>query len=167
MPVGANFNLDTLKRAVDAGEIDTVLVAFPDMQGRLVGKRITGRFFLEHASHEMHVCDYLLTVDMEMEPVPGFRAASWETGYGDFAVRPDMATLRRIPWLEGTALVLGDCVDHQGQELAHSPRAMQPRFKKGSARCIRSAMRSGPSIKCITGSPTPSPCLMCSRSIAL
>ena len=106
------------------GEIDTVLVAFPDMQGRLVGKRITGRFFLDHAVHEMHVCDYLLTVDMEMEPVPGFAAASWDTGYGDFAVRPDLSTLRRIPWLEGTALVLGDCVDSAGTELPHSPRAI-------------------------------------------
>ena len=97
------------------------------MQGRLVGKRITGNFFLDHAVNEMHVCDYLLTVDMEMEPVPGYQAANWDTGYGDFGVRPDLATLRRVPWLESTALVLGDCVDHEGNELAHSPRAILKR----------------------------------------
>ena len=123
----ANLDLPGLTRAVDAGDIDTVLVAFPDMQGRLLGKRITGRYFLDHAWREVHVCDYLLTVDMEMEPVPGFRAASWDTGYGDFGVRPDLSTLRRIPWLEGTALVLGDCVDHHGHDLPHSPRAILKR----------------------------------------
>lgn len=122
--MSGNLDLNELRRHIECGEIDTVLVAFPDMQGRLVGKRITGRFFLDHAVHEMHVCDYLLTVDMEMEPVPGYRAASWDTGYGDFGVRPDLGTLRRIPWLEGTALVLGDCVDAQGHELPHSPRAI-------------------------------------------
>ena len=79
----------TLEKAVGDAEIDTVLVCFPDMQGRLVGKRVTGRFYLEEVQREMHVCDYLLAVDMEMEPVPGYRAASWDKGYGDFAVRPD------------------------------------------------------------------------------
>jgi glutamine synthetase len=125
--MAGNLDLETLTSLVGSGEIDTVLVCFPDMQGRLVGKRITGHFFLEHAIHEMHVCDYLLTVDMEMEPVPGYAAASWDTGYGDFAVRPDMTTLRRIPWLESTALVLGDCVDAAGAEIAHSPRAILKR----------------------------------------
>lgn len=122
--MSGNLDPERLEQLVESGDIDTVLVAFPDMQGRLVGKRITGRFFLDHAIHEMHVCDYLLTVDMEMQPVPGFRAASWDTGYGDFGVRPDLDTLRRIPWLEGTALVLGDCVDAHGVELPHSPRAI-------------------------------------------
>ena len=122
-----NLDLKTLTALIRAGDIDTVLVCFPDMQGRLVGKRITGNFFLDHAVNEMHVCDYLLTVDMEMEPVPGYQAASWDTGYGDFGVRPDLATLRRVPWLESTALVLGDCVDHEGNELAHSPRAILKR----------------------------------------
>ncbi len=125
--MAGNLDLESLTAQIESGEIDTVLVCFPDMQGRLVGKRITGSFFLDHAVHEMHVCDYLLTVDMEMEPVPGYQAASWDTGYGDFGVRPDMATLRRIPWLEGTAMVLGDCVDHEGNELAHSPRAILKR----------------------------------------
>ena len=125
--MSGNLDPEVLRQQIESGDIDTVLVAFPDMQGRLVGKRITGRFFLDHAVHEMHVCDYLLTVDMEMEPVPGYQAASWDTGYGDFGVRPDLDTLRRIPWLEGTALVLGDCVDTQGDELPHSPRAILKR----------------------------------------
>ncbi len=125
--MAGNLDLETLTALIRAGDIDTVLVCLPDMQGRLVGKRITGNFFLDHAVNEMHVCDYLLTVDMEMEPVPGYQAASWDTGYGDFGVRPDLATLRRVPWLESTALVLGDCVDHEGNELAHSPRAILKR----------------------------------------
>ena len=125
--MAGNIDLETLTALIGSGDIDTVLVCFPDMQGRLVGKRITGRFFLDHAVHEMHVCDYLLTVDMEMEPVQGYAAASWDTGYGDFGVRPDMSTLRRIPWLEGTTLVLGDCVDAAGNERAHSPRAILKR----------------------------------------
>ena len=76
----------------------------------------------------MHACDYLLAVDMEMEPVPGYAAASWDLGYGDFAIRPDLATLRRIPWLEGTALVLGDVVDHHGElTWPHAPRAILKR----------------------------------------
>jgi len=118
---------ETLERLIDEGKIDTVLVCFPDMQGRLLGKRVTGRFYLDEVQREMHVCDYLLTVDMEMEPVPGFKAASWDKGYGDFAVRPDPATLRHIPWLEGTALVIGDCVDHHGEDIPHSPRAILKR----------------------------------------
>ena len=121
------MNRETLEREISEGGIDTVLVCFPDMQGRLVGKRVTGRFYLEEVQTEMHVCDYLLTVDMEMEPVPGFGAASWDKGYGDFAVRPDPSTLRRIPWLAGTALVIGDCVDHHGEELPHAPRSILKR----------------------------------------
>ena len=109
------------------GDIDTVLVAMVDMQGRLVGKRVTGHFFLDHVIREMHVCDYLLTVDMEMEPVPGFKVASWNLGYGDLAIRPDLSTLRRIPWLPGTALVLGDAVNEDGDAIAVSPRAILKR----------------------------------------
>ena len=101
-----------------------MLVCFTDMQGRLIGKRVTGHFFLEQVVEEMHACDYLLALDMEMEPVPGYAAASWDLGYGDFAIRPDLATLRRIPWLEGTALVLGDVVDHHGELLPHAPRSI-------------------------------------------
>lgn len=118
---------ELLEKLIREGEIDTVLVCFPDMQGRLVGKRVTGHFYLEEVQREMHVCDYLLAVDTEMEPVPGFKAASWEKGYGDFAVRPDPSTLRRIPWLDGTALVIGDCVDHHGEDLPHAPRSILKR----------------------------------------
>ena len=118
---------EELERSIGAGEIDTVLVCFPDMQGRLVGKRVTGHFYLDEVQREMHVCDYLLAVDTEMEPVPGFKAASWDKGYGDFSVRPDPSTLRRIPWLEGTALVIGDCVDHHGADLPHAPRSILKR----------------------------------------
>ena len=116
-----------LETLVASGEIDTVVAAFTDMQGRLIGKRVTGRYFLDAVHEEWHACNYLLTVDMEMEPVPGFKAASWEKGYGDFVVKPDLGTLRRIPWLPGTALVLGDVADHHGNELPHSPRAMLKR----------------------------------------
>jgi glutamine synthetase len=121
------LSIEELAQAARAGEIDTVVCAVTDMQGRLVGKRLTARHFLEAGQHEWHACDYLLTVDMEMEPVPGFEAASWEKGYGDFVVKPDLGTLRRTPWLEGTALVLGDVVDHRGVELPHGPRAVLKR----------------------------------------
>ena len=121
------MNIDDLRRSVADGDIDTVLVAMVDMQGRLVGKRVTGHFFLDHVIREMHVCDYLLTVDMEMEPVPGFKVASWNLGYGDLAIRPDLSTLRRIPWLPGTALVLGDAVNEDGDAIAVSPRAILKR----------------------------------------
>lgn len=116
-----------LESLVASGEIDTVVAAFTDMQGRLVGKRVTARYFLDAVHEEWHACNYLLTADMEMEPVPGFKAASWEKGYGDFVVRPDLATLRPVPWLPGTALVLGDVCDHEGQELPISPRTMLKR----------------------------------------
>ncbi len=125
--MSGRLDLEELEEAVAAGEIDTVVAAFTDMQGRLIGKRVTGRFFLEAVKDEWHACDYLLTVDMEMEPVPGFKSASWDRGYGDFVVKPDLATLRRTPWLPGTALVLGDVCDHHGHELPHSPRAMLKR----------------------------------------
>ncbi len=116
------LDLETLARLVEAGEIDTVLVCFPDVQGRLMGKRVTGHFFLDSVAEETHACNYLLAVDMEMEPVPGYEAASWELGYGDFVIKPDMKTLRRIPWLDGTALVIGDILDHHHAPVPHAPR---------------------------------------------
>jgi glutamine synthetase len=125
--MGGLLDLDTLKQEVAAGTIDTVLACFVDMQGRLIGKRVTGHYFLDQVVDEMHACDYLLAVDMDMEPVPGYQAASWDLGYGDFAIKTDISTLRRIPWLEGTALVLGDVQDHHGQDLPHSPRAILKR----------------------------------------
>jgi len=113
-----------LEDLVATGEVDTVVVAFTDMQGRLLGKRLQAEFFVDEmdAGHPVEGCNYLLALEMEMDPVPGYEIASWEQGYGDFAVTPDMATLRRIPWLEGTALVLGDVGWHDGSPVRPSPR---------------------------------------------
>jgi glutamine synthetase len=116
----------TLKELADAvgdGSIDTVVAAFTDMQGRLMGKRIEGEFFLDEvAGHGVEGCNYLLALDMEMDPVPGYRMANWEQGYGDFGIAPDMDTLRRIPWLDSTAFVICDVVDHDGGSIVESPR---------------------------------------------
>ncbi len=122
-----NLTLDALKEAVARGEIDTVLVAGIDMQGRLMGKRFHAAFFLESGYEETHCCNYLLAVDMDMTTVQGYRSSNWETGYGDYVLKPDMATLRRVPWLEGTALVLGDLLDHHHTPVPHSPRAILKR----------------------------------------
>src|SRR5438477_5278255 len=103
--------------------LDTVVVAFTDMQGRLMGKRLHRDFFLDGIwEHGAEGCNYLLALEMEMDPVPGYQIASWERGYGDFVMQPDLATLRRIPWLEGTALVLCDVRWHDGSPVAPSPR---------------------------------------------
>ena len=116
---------DELKKACSAGDIDTILVCFVDMQGRLIGKRFHAKFFMDSGFADTHACDYLLANDITMEPVAGYKAASWDKGYGDFVMKPDMSTLRRIPWLEGTALVLCDVLDHHTHaDLAHSPRAI-------------------------------------------
>ena len=119
-----NLSFDDLKKSVKAGTIDTVVVAMVDMQGRLVGKRFQAEYFVGGAHEETHACNYLLANDIDMEPVPGYAAASWDKGYGDFVLKPDMTTLRVTPWLEGTALVLADVLDHHHHDLAHSPRAM-------------------------------------------
>ncbi|MFN8225019.1 MAG: glutamine synthetase family protein [Gaiellales bacterium] len=118
------LTFEDLKQAVALGEIDTVVVAFTDMQGRLMGKRLHGEFFVEEheAGHAVEGCNYLLALDMEMEPVPGYQIASWEQGYGDFDIVPDLATLRGISWLEGTALVLGDVLWHDHTPVQPSPR---------------------------------------------
>jgi len=118
------LDLEGLRAAVAAGEIDTVLVAMVDMQGRLIGKRYQAAYFVDAGHAESHACDYLLANDIDMEPVPGYAAASWQRGYGDFVLKPDLATLRRVPWLEGTALVLCDVLDHDAAPVPHSPRAM-------------------------------------------
>jgi len=118
------LSLEELKAEVEAGAIDTVIVAFTDMQVRLMGKRLHAEFFVEEmdAEHEVEGCNYLLALDMEMDPIPGYEIASWERGYGDFAMQPDLATLRRIPWLEATALVLADVLWHDGSPVQPSPR---------------------------------------------
>jgi glutamine synthetase len=103
------LSLDALRASVDAGEIDTVVVAITDMQGRLQGKRFHARFFLDEVvAHNTEACAYLLAVDTEMNTVDGYQLASWETGYGDFMLIPDMNTLRPVPWQPGTVLLLAD-----------------------------------------------------------
>ncbi|WP_210527960.1 glutamine synthetase family protein [Rubellimicrobium arenae] len=118
----ANLTLDSLRAAVEAGEIDTVLCCVCDMQGRLMGKRFHARHFLDGGYEETHGCNYLLALDVEMATVPGYKSASWEKGYGDFVHKPDLATLRRAPWLPGTAMVMADFLDHHGEPVAHAPR---------------------------------------------
>ena len=119
------MNLQSLKLKIRRGEIDTVIVAVPDVFGRLVGKRVTGQFFLDCvADHGTHGCNYLLTVDIEMEPMSGFKLANWEKGFGDFALRPDLSTLRILPWLPATALVLCDFRQPNGKPVEEAPRAV-------------------------------------------
>jgi glutamine synthetase len=138
------LTLDQLKKEVAAGTIDTVVAALVDMQGRLIGKRFHAKFFVESGHEETHGCNYLLAVDVEMEPVPGYKASSWEQGYGDFVLKPDMATLRRIPWLPGTALVLCDILDHHTHEdVPHSPRAiLKKQLKRLEAMKMKAYMAS-------------------------
>jgi glutamine synthetase len=115
--------LEELEGLVGQGEIDTILLAITDMQGRLQGKRLTARHFLEEvAAHGAEGCNYLLAVDVEMNTVEGYELASWEKGYGDFAMRPDLETLRLAPWLPGTAICLADLEWADGSDVAPSPR---------------------------------------------
>ncbi len=124
------LTIDRLRELHDLGEIDTVLVVFPDMQGRFMGKRVLSSFFLSEVHNNggsIEACDYLLAVDVDMKVLDGFRFTSWETGYGDFVCRPDLSTLHLVPWLEKTALVIGDLVDHDGAPIEVSPRAILQR----------------------------------------
>jgi glutamine synthetase len=117
------LDLKTLEHLVKHDEIDTVLTVIPDVFGRLMGKRVVARFFLDSvAAHGVHACIYLFTVDMDMEPVPGFKLTSWERGYGDMKLTPDLATLRRIPWLPKTALVFCDVYTEEGEPIEEAPR---------------------------------------------
>ncbi|TPN21177.1 glutamine synthetase [Mesorhizobium sp. B2-3-3] len=114
---------DELRVRVERGEIDTVVLAFPDMQGRLQGKRFAASFFLDEVlEHGTEGCNYLLAVDTDMNTVDGFAMSSWSNGYGDFAMRPDLTTLRPIPWHEGTALVMADLSWEDGSPVAAAPR---------------------------------------------
>jgi glutamine synthetase len=133
---------DELRAGVEDGSIDTVAVAFTDMQGRLMGKRLEAGFFLDEADggHAVESCNYLLGLDMEMDPQPGYAIASWERGYGDFDLVPDLATLRRIPWLEGTALVLADVHWHDGSPVGPSPRQVLKRQVERAAELGYTAM---------------------------
>ncbi|WP_444431490.1 glutamine synthetase family protein [Rhodobacter capsulatus] len=124
----ANLTFAALTDAVAKGEIDTVITCLCDMQGRLQGKRFHAAHFLESAHEETHCCNYLLATDMEMITVPGYKASSWSRGYGDYVMKPDLATLRRIPWAPGTALVMCDVLDHHTHGLvAHAPRTVLKR----------------------------------------
>jgi len=119
------LTFEDLKTQVAAGDIDTVLVCLVDMQGRLMGKRFHAGHFIADAWKETHCCNYLLATDLEMATPSGYAATSWESGYGDYVMQPDLDTLRPVPWLEGTVMVLCDVLDHRThKEVPHSPRAV-------------------------------------------
>ncbi len=127
----APLSFDALKKQVADGSIDTVLTVMVDMQGRLMGKRMVAQYFVDGAWEETHCCNYLLATDLEMATPDGYASTSWESGYGDYVMKPDLDTLRPVPWLEGTAMVLCDVLDHHGNDVTHSPRAV---LKKQLAR---------------------------------
>ncbi len=123
--MATNLNFDTLKKQVKDSEIDTVLACLVDMQGRLMGKRFVAQYFVDSAYEETHCCNYLLATDLEMATPDGYAATSWQSGYGDYVMKPDLETLRPVPWLEGTAMVLCDVLDHHTHKaVPHSPRAI-------------------------------------------
>jgi len=136
----ACLSFEALCSHVESGTIDTVLACFVDMQGRLMGKRFHARHFCDSAFEETHCCDYLLATDLEMYTVPGYRASSWQVGYGDYVMKPDLETLRILPWLEATALVLCDVLDHHYSPIPHSPRAMLKKQIERLAGCGLVAM---------------------------
>jgi glutamine synthetase len=123
--MSAILSFDTLKDQVAKGEVDTVLVCAVDMQGRLMGKRFHAVNFVESAWKETHCCNYLLATDLEMATPDGYASTSWRAGYGDYVMKPDLTTLRPVPWLDGTVMVLCDLQDHHTHEdVPHSPRAI-------------------------------------------
>ncbi|WP_299963592.1 glutamine synthetase family protein [uncultured Roseobacter sp.] len=114
-----------LKKQVSDGQVDTVLVCAVDMQGRLMGKRFHAANFVEHSHKETHCCNYLLATDLEMATPDGYASTSWQSGYGDYVMWPDLETIRPVPWLEGTVMVLCDLLDHRTHDLVpQSPRAV-------------------------------------------
>jgi glutamine synthetase len=122
------MDLEELDVAVDNGSIDTVLLALTDMQGRLQGKRLHGRYFMDDVvSGGSEGCNYLLAVDVDMNTVDGYEMSSWSSGYGDFVMRPDFGTLRRVPWQPGTAMVLADLFTTDGDPVYASPRQILQR----------------------------------------
>ena len=130
-----NLSFDDLKSQVADGTIDTILVCIVDMQGRLMGKRFHAVNFIETSHEETHCCDYLLATDLEMATPDGYASTSWRSGYGDYVMKPDLGTIRPVPWLKGTAMVLCDVLDHHSHEpVPHSPRAI---LKKQIARVKR------------------------------
>lgn len=129
--MAGNLSVDELDAGIAAGEFDTVIVAFADAQGRLVGKRVSARLFQEDIlSHGAEACDYLLSVDVDMNTVDGYAMSGWDRGYGDMVLRPDASTLRRVPWLVGSALVMADLVWQNGEPVGPSPRAILDRQRE-------------------------------------
>lgn len=123
--MAGNLTTAELDAAIEAGEIDTVVVAFPDAQGRLVGKRVAARFWRDEVlPHGAEACNYLLSVDVDLNTVDGYAMSSWETGYGDMLLVPDLDTLRRLPWQPGTALVMADLAWGDRQHVGQSPRGI-------------------------------------------
>src|SRR5439155_1618063 len=119
------LELKQLEQLIKKGEVDTVLAVFPDTFGRLMGKRVVGSYFLDHVVDDgVHACIYLFTVDMEMEPLPGFKLTSWERGYGDMQMVPDPATIRLIPWLPKTALIFCDVYTEEGEAIEMADRTV-------------------------------------------
>src|SRR3546814_5470733 len=119
--MAGNLTTAQLDAAIEAGEIDTVLVAFPQAQGRLVGKRVAGRFWRDEVlPHGAEACNYLLSVDVDLNTVDGYAMSGWDQGYGDMVLRPDVSTLRRLPWQPGTALVMADLGDRKSTRLNSS-----------------------------------------------
>ena len=117
------MTFEELKAQIASGDIDTVLVCMVDMQGRLMGKRFHAEAFLDMAEDETHCCNYLLATDLAMATPDGYAATSWESGYGDYVMKPDLSTLRPVPWLEGTAMAICDVLDHHTHApVAHAPR---------------------------------------------
>src|SRR5262247_1401006 len=117
------LSMEALKDAARVGLIDTVVLAFTDMQGRLAGKRLSAEYFIDEvAEHFAEGCNYLLAVDVDMNTVGGYEMSSWERGYGDFVMKPDLRTLRRVPWLPATALLLADLTWLDGTPVTASPR---------------------------------------------
>jgi len=138
------LTLQTLPHQIQSGEVDTVVVAFPDLQGRPVGKRVTGAFFLDHVlDHGIEVCDYLLACDVDMQPLPGYDFADWETGYGDLNAVVDPDTVRLLPWQPGSVLVLCDLLTMAGEPVEVSPRRILRRQ-------LERAAAHGLEIKCAT-----------------
>src|ERR1041385_3950348 len=128
------MNLPKLKSLIRAGKIDTVIVALPDPFGRLVGKRFRAEVFLDSVlQHGTHGCNYLLTVNIEMDPMEGFKVANWEAGFGDFGMKPDLSTLRILPWQQGAALVICDFLRQDGTLVSEAPRSMLRRQIQGLA----------------------------------
>ena len=128
------------KKAVDDGSIDTVLLCIADMEGRLQGKRLTARHFLDEVvEHDAEGCNYLLAVDVDMNTVDGYAMSSWERGYGDFVFKPDMDTLRVIPWHPATVLLMADLAWEDGSDVVASPR----QILREPARAARRARLDG------------------------